>query len=97
VKLYVSALAFRCVEIVSVLDPVPFDGGVTEFGEKEHDTRFGVPLQDKATGLANPPVDVIVQVLVTLLPRTTERFEGEHTIVKSPAGAAAVVKLKTVL
>lgn len=61
-------------------------GGVTGFVPKVMVNPDGMPAAVRATGEANPPIDVIVTVAVPELPCPIVRLEGETVIVKSGGG-----------
>jgi hypothetical protein len=91
VMLLIPVAAALDAESVSALLPP-----VVEAGLNVAVTPLGNPLALNATALVNPPVRVIVMVLVPLAPRLTVRFEGEADNVKSGVGAALTVRLNVV-
>jgi hypothetical protein len=73
-------------ERVRLLVALPFAGGVTDAGLKLHDAPLGSPVQESATALAKPFVEVTVHELAPLAPCCTLRLEGLHATEKSGTG-----------
>ena len=70
-----------------MLVALPFAGGVTEVGAKAHVAPPGRPVQERATALAKPLVEVTVQVLFALAALRMLKLGGLQRDVKSGVGA----------
>jgi hypothetical protein len=73
------ASAFTVISVVAVLS----EGGVTGLGLKLQPAPDGKPVQAISTVLLNPPIEVIVQMPVSLPPGTVLYMAGLHDTVKS--------------
>jgi hypothetical protein len=84
-------------DTVNVLFALPFDGGVTELGEKPQLMPLGWPEQERATELEKPLIEDTVVVAVPLLPAEMVRLEGLTATAKSGVTGAPGVTVRQVL